>query len=147
MKNTSSKTVKGVAKGTSRALLIPALISDAYDVGNAVSADYQNSTSRNTVEAVAGVAGGWGGAAGGGSAGAVISSAIFPGVGTVIGGVAGAIVGGIGGFFGASATTEAVSDLAGYDMEERCCKRCKRKFIVRLYLSSESKQVYCLDCR
>ncbi|XP_065167739.1 uncharacterized protein ZK688.7-like [Atheta coriaria] len=144
--STTSKMVKSAA-GASKVMLIPAIASDVYSVYGAVSTDYENSTSRNTVETVAGVAGGWGGAAGGGSAGALIGSAVLPGVGTVAGGLAGAIVGGIGGLYGASATTELVSDMAGYDMEERCCKKCGYKFTVRLYQSSDSKQVYCPDCR
>jgi hypothetical protein len=122
-----------------------AIAVDVALTGVAVYHDIDNGTSRNTVETVASVAGGWGGGYGGATGGALIGTAICPGVGTIIGGIIGAIGGGVGGSIGASAVAGAIGDACDYDIIKKKCKRCGREFKVRKYRGEKDTRL-CPDC-
>lgn len=108
--------------------------------------DVKNDSSRNTVETLASIGGGWGGGYGGALGGAAIGSAIFPGIGTIVGGIIGGISGGIGGSVAATKLTETIGDELGYDIIERKCKKCNKTFKIRKYRGEDRTQIYCTDC-
>lgn len=108
--------------------------------------DAKNETTRNTVEQAAGVAGGLVGSSSGALTGAAIGTIIFPGIGTIIGGIIGAIGGGVGGSVGATAIHEVVADELNYDMVEKICQRCKRRFKIRKYLGEDNEKIFCDVC-
>ncbi|CAH1371404.1 hypothetical protein MTP99_012886 [Tenebrio molitor] len=101
-------------------------------------------TTRNTVETVAGIGGGWLGGYGGAAGGAALGTVIFPGVGTIVGGIIGGLTGGIGGSVAVSAITREIGDVADYDIIEIECEKCKTKFKVRIYLDHD---FICPDCK
>jgi hypothetical protein len=122
-----------------------AIAVDVVVTGVAVKHDIDNGTSRNTVETVASVAGGWGGGYGGAVGGAALGTAICPGIGTIFGGIIGAIGGGIEGSIGASAAVNKIGDAYDYDIVEKNCKKCGRRFKVRKYRGEKSNQI-CPKC-
>lgn len=127
-------------------MAVPVAIAvDVAVTGVAVYHDYDNGTSRKTVETVASVAGGWTGGYGGAVGGAPIGTAIFPGIGPIGGGIVGAIGGGIGGSVGASAVVGTVGDALDYDLIEKICETCGKKFKARKYLGEKDLQ-FCPHC-
>lgn len=119
---------------------------DTARAGFAIYEDVKNDSSRNTVETVASIAGGWGGGYGGALGGAALGTAIFPGIGTIVGGIIGGIGGGIGGSLLAGEVTEAIGDGLEYDIEVKKCKKCNKKFKIRKYRGQDCNQVYCSKC-
>jgi hypothetical protein len=139
------------AKGTAKfckflnkVALPVALFIDTVQTGLAVREDHKMGTTRNTVETVAGIGGGWLGGYGGAAGGAALGTVIFPGVGTIVGGIIGGLTGGIGGSVAVSAITREIGDVADYDIIEIECEKCKTKFKVRIYLDHD---FICPDCK
>jgi len=95
-------------KWLNRGIIALSVATDAVRTGVNIRKDVKAKTSRNTVECVANIAGGWSGGAAGAAGGAAIGSAIFPGVGTIIGGIVGGITGGVGGSVAASSVVDKV---------------------------------------
>lgn len=114
------------------------------EVGYSRYQDSKHGTTRNTAEAIASVLGGWVGGFGGAFAGAAIG-ALMPGISAPGGGM---LVGFLGTFI-VSIIAEAAVDWIGnglnYDVIEKICENCARKFKSRLY-QGEREEVYCDDC-
>lgn len=137
----TAKTLK-----TANKVLLPVAIAvDAISIGRGIKNDYDNGTTRNTGEAVAGVAGAWVGGGGGAALGALAGTAVCPGVGTLVGTIIGGIGGGVGGGIGAEKATQVYGDYKGWDIEEKTCQRCGKRFKSRKYSGERSD--YCLVCR
>ena len=123
-----------------------AITVDTVRTGCSIYEDYKNDSTRNTVETVSNIAGGWGGGFGGAIGGAALGTVIFPGVGTIVGGIIGGLSGGIGGWISMSLVTKKVSDELNYDLIEKTCKTCEIKFKIRKYLGEDCDQENCLTC-
>jgi len=133
---------------TANKVLVPVAIAmDVVQGGVAIAEDFDNGTTRNTVETSASIAGGWGGGFAGASGGAALGTAIFPGIGTIVGGILGGVAGGVGGSVGAQKTVQAISDACEYDIEwgDKPCRRCNRRYQYRKYQKKDDG--YCDECR
>nr|KAG5705638.1 hypothetical protein BaRGS_026577 [Batillaria attramentaria] len=82
-----------VLKGANKVMVPVAVAMDGYQTYQSVRADQKHGTTRNTVETVSSIAGGWGGGIAGAEAGAALLSLACPVIGTIVGGVGGGIAG------------------------------------------------------
>lgn len=132
----ASRGVARVAKVINKVseVAIPIVIAiDVYQLSKSAIEDYDNKTTRKTVETSAKIASGWVGGFTGATTGSAIGTAILPGIGTIVGGVAGAL----GGAAGFSKYTDAVvvkiADKYNYDVAEKKCDDCNETIIIRKY--------------
>lgn len=77
-------------------------------MGTAISNDYKNKTSNETVDAATSIGGTWIGGFAGGALGAKVGTMISPGFGTFIGGLGGAMCGAYYGQSGAEYTKDNI---------------------------------------
>ncbi|XP_055377590.1 uncharacterized protein C13G5.2-like [Condylostylus longicornis] len=144
----SVKVGKGVASAVkplnvANKVLTPiGIAADTYRTARAIYSDINYGTSRNTVETVSSMAGGWGGGYGGALAGAAVGSALLPGLGTIIGGIVGGLSGGISGAIITHTATKSVSDLLEYNIRNKNCLNCGQTFKGRDYVG-ENICIWC----
>lgn len=143
----------GKIVNTINEVAIPVMIAiDVYKLYSSAVKDMENSTSRNTVETSANIAGIWcGGAAGnknklsnftkilisrflaGAKVGSAVGTAILPGMGTILGGLIGSIGGGVGLALSANSVVGDIADKYNYDTVDKKCEDCDEVFKVRKY--------------
>jgi hypothetical protein len=77
--------------------------------------------------------------------GAALGTLLLPGVGTVVGGIVGAISGSIVGSYGINYIVDNVGDVYSYDLIEKICRCCGKRFKARKYLGEKDKML-CPEC-
>ncbi|EGT51569.1 hypothetical protein CAEBREN_24541 [Caenorhabditis brenneri] len=101
---------------------------DAYRIGKEAKKDYENGTSRNTVQAVTTTAATYTSGYIGASAGATFGSAILPGIGTLVGAIVGAPLAAMQGGSYSRLATEKALDQMQWDTATKKCVGCAKEF-------------------
>ncbi|CAL2038489.1 unnamed protein product [Caenorhabditis brenneri] len=101
---------------------------ETYRIGKEMMKDYENGTTRNTLQAVTTTTATYTSGSIGASAGAAVGSAILPGVGTLVGALVGAPLAAMQGGYYSRLATEKALDQMQWDTATKKCGGCAKEY-------------------